>query len=54
MVKDVQLYLDEAHGLGVPAQIAETIGRLWEATARDQGAAPTSPRSSNPLKRRPA
>jgi 3-hydroxyisobutyrate dehydrogenase-like beta-hydroxyacid dehydrogenase len=37
MVKDVRLYLDEARAAGVPAQIAETIGRLWEAAARDEG-----------------
>ena len=37
MVKDLRLYLDEAEALGVPAQVAETIGRLWEAAARDQG-----------------
>ena len=37
MVKDVRLYLDEAKALGVPAGVAETIGRLWEAAARDQG-----------------
>ncbi|OBG30777.1 NAD(P)-dependent oxidoreductase [Mycobacterium sp. E3198] len=37
MVKDVRLYLDEARSLGVPAQIAETIGGLWEACARDEG-----------------
>ncbi|OBG27433.1 NAD(P)-dependent oxidoreductase [Mycobacterium sp. 852002-51057_SCH5723018] len=37
MVKDVRLYLDEAKGLGVPAEVAETIGRLWEATAREEG-----------------
>jgi 3-hydroxyisobutyrate dehydrogenase-like beta-hydroxyacid dehydrogenase len=37
MVKDVRLYLDEARALGVPVDVAETIGRLWEATARDQG-----------------
>ncbi|MCV7091406.1 NAD(P)-dependent oxidoreductase [Mycobacterium interjectum] len=37
MVKDVRLYLDEARALGVPAQIAATIGRLWEAAARDEG-----------------
>jgi 3-hydroxyisobutyrate dehydrogenase-like beta-hydroxyacid dehydrogenase len=37
MVKDVRLYLDEAKALGVPADVAETIGRLWEATALDQG-----------------
>jgi 3-hydroxyisobutyrate dehydrogenase-like beta-hydroxyacid dehydrogenase len=37
MVKDVRLYLDEAKALGVPADVAETIGRLWETAARDQG-----------------
>jgi 3-hydroxyisobutyrate dehydrogenase-like beta-hydroxyacid dehydrogenase len=37
MIKDVRLYLDEAKALGVPADVAETIGRLWEAAARDQG-----------------
>jgi hypothetical protein len=37
MVKDVRLYLDEAKALGVPVDVAETIGRLWEATALDQG-----------------
>ena len=34
MVKDVRLYLDEAKALGVPVDVAETIGRLWEAAAR--------------------
>jgi len=37
MVKDVRLYLDEAEALGVPADVAETIGRLWETAARDEG-----------------
>jgi len=37
MVKDVRLYLDEAKALGVPADVAETIGRLWETAARDEG-----------------
>jgi 3-hydroxyisobutyrate dehydrogenase-like beta-hydroxyacid dehydrogenase len=37
MVKDVRLYLDEAKALGVPVDVAEAIGRLWEAAARDQG-----------------
>jgi 3-hydroxyisobutyrate dehydrogenase-like beta-hydroxyacid dehydrogenase len=37
MVKDVRLYLDEAKALGVPAQVAETIGRIWETAVRDQG-----------------
>ena len=37
MVKDVRLYLEEAEALGVPVDVAETVGRLWEAAARDQG-----------------
>jgi 3-hydroxyisobutyrate dehydrogenase-like beta-hydroxyacid dehydrogenase len=37
MVKDVRLYLEEARALGVPVDVAEAIGRLWEAAARDQG-----------------
>ena len=37
MVKDVRLYLDEAKALGVPVDVADTIGRLWEAAARDEG-----------------
>lgn len=38
MLKDVRLYLDEARALGVPVEVAETVGRLWEAAALDQGA----------------
>ena len=38
MVKDVRLYLDEARTLGVPVEIAEAVGRLWEATLNDEGA----------------
>jgi 3-hydroxyisobutyrate dehydrogenase-like beta-hydroxyacid dehydrogenase len=38
MVKDVRLYLDEAKALGVPCEVAEAVGRLWEAAMRDQGA----------------
>ncbi len=37
MVKDVRLYLDEAKAIDVPVDVAEIIGRIWEATARDQG-----------------
>jgi 3-hydroxyisobutyrate dehydrogenase-like beta-hydroxyacid dehydrogenase len=37
MVKDVRLYLDEAEALGVPIEVAETVGRLWEAAQADQG-----------------
>lgn len=37
MLKDVRLYLDEARALGVPAEVAETVGRLWEALALAEG-----------------
>jgi 3-hydroxyisobutyrate dehydrogenase-like beta-hydroxyacid dehydrogenase len=37
MLKDVRLYLEEAKALGVPVDVAEVIGRLWEAAARDEG-----------------
>lgn len=37
MVKDVRLYLEEAHALGVPADVAETVAHLWEAAAQQQG-----------------
>jgi 3-hydroxyisobutyrate dehydrogenase-like beta-hydroxyacid dehydrogenase len=37
MVKDVRLYLDEARALGVPVEVAEAVGRLWEATLHDEG-----------------
>lgn len=38
MVKDVRLYLDEAQSLGVPIEVAQAVGRLWELALRDQGA----------------
>ena len=38
MVKDVRLYLDEAKARGVPVEVAEAFGRLWEIAMRDEGA----------------
>jgi 3-hydroxyisobutyrate dehydrogenase-like beta-hydroxyacid dehydrogenase len=38
MVKDVRLYLDEAKALGVPVEVAEAVGRLWETAMHDEGA----------------
>ena len=38
MVKDVRRYLDEAKALGVPVEIAEAVGQLWEAAMRAEGA----------------
>lgn len=37
MVKDVRLYLDEAHSLGLPTQVADAVAALWESTMDTQG-----------------
>jgi 3-hydroxyisobutyrate dehydrogenase-like beta-hydroxyacid dehydrogenase len=37
MVKDVRLYLEEAKALGVPIEVAEAVGQLWEVAMRNQG-----------------
>lgn len=37
MTKDVLLYLEEARALDSPAQVAETVARIWAATQEDQG-----------------
>jgi 3-hydroxyisobutyrate dehydrogenase len=37
MAKDVRLYLDEAHTLGVPSRLAETVAALWDATLNELG-----------------
>jgi 3-hydroxyisobutyrate dehydrogenase-like beta-hydroxyacid dehydrogenase len=38
MVKDVRLAIDEMRSLGLNMEVAEAVGRLWEAVLRDQGA----------------
>jgi 3-hydroxyisobutyrate dehydrogenase-like beta-hydroxyacid dehydrogenase len=37
MVKDVRLCLEEAKALGMSMEVAEAVGRLWEAVIKDQG-----------------
>jgi 3-hydroxyisobutyrate dehydrogenase-like beta-hydroxyacid dehydrogenase len=37
MVKDVRLYLEEARALGVPVEVAEAVGRLWDVAMRSEG-----------------
>jgi len=37
MVKDVRLYLQEAHSLGLPTQVADAVAALWESTMDTQG-----------------
>jgi 3-hydroxyisobutyrate dehydrogenase-like beta-hydroxyacid dehydrogenase len=38
MVKDVRLAIEEMRSLGLDMEVAEAVGRLWEAVIRDQGA----------------
>jgi hypothetical protein len=38
MVKDVRLAVEEMRSLGLNMEVAEAVGRLWEAVIRDQGA----------------
>jgi 3-hydroxyisobutyrate dehydrogenase-like beta-hydroxyacid dehydrogenase len=38
MVKDVRLCLEEAKSLGLSMEVAEAVGRLWEAVIREMGA----------------
>lgn len=37
MNKDVQLYLSEARALDTPAEVAELMARIWDATQTGQG-----------------
>jgi 3-hydroxyisobutyrate dehydrogenase-like beta-hydroxyacid dehydrogenase len=38
MVKDVRLAVEEMRSLGLSMEVAEAVGRLWEAVIKDQGA----------------
>ncbi|HXF90022.1 MAG TPA: NAD(P)-dependent oxidoreductase [Xanthobacteraceae bacterium] len=38
MVKDVRLFLEELAQLGIPAEVAPAVGRLWEAALQEHGA----------------
>jgi 3-hydroxyisobutyrate dehydrogenase-like beta-hydroxyacid dehydrogenase len=51
MVKDVRLYLDEAKALGVPVEVAEAVGRLWETAMHDEGAESDFTSAIKPIER---
>ena len=38
MVKDVRLFLSEAEYLGIPIEVAQAVGRLWETAIAEHGA----------------
>jgi 3-hydroxyisobutyrate dehydrogenase-like beta-hydroxyacid dehydrogenase len=44
MVKDVRLFLAEAEQLGIPTEVAQAVGRLWEAAIKEHGADTDFPR----------
>lgn len=37
MVKDLRLYIREAHALGLPTQLASAVLELWETVLREEG-----------------
>jgi 3-hydroxyisobutyrate dehydrogenase-like beta-hydroxyacid dehydrogenase len=38
MVKDVRLFLSEVEQMGIPTEVAQAVGRLWEAAIKEHGA----------------
>jgi 3-hydroxyisobutyrate dehydrogenase-like beta-hydroxyacid dehydrogenase len=38
MTKDVRLYLQEAKHLGLTAEVAQAVARIWETTLTQEGA----------------
>ena len=38
MVKDVRLFLSEAEQFGISTEVAQAVGRLWEAAIKEHGA----------------
>jgi 3-hydroxyisobutyrate dehydrogenase-like beta-hydroxyacid dehydrogenase len=38
MVKDVRLFLTEVEQLGIPTEVAQAVGRLWEEAIKEHGA----------------
>ena len=37
MVKDVRLFLSEAEAFGIPAEVAQAVGRLWDKALAEHG-----------------
>ncbi len=38
MLKDVRLFLSEVEQMGIPTEVAQAVGRLWEAATKEHGA----------------
>jgi hypothetical protein len=52
MVKDVRLFLAEAEQLGIPTEVAQAVGRLWEAAIKEHGAETDFTRIAQTVERR--
>ncbi len=52
MVKDVRLFLAEAEALGMPTEVAQAVGRLWEAAHAEHGAETDFTRIAQTVERR--
>ncbi|HWL30977.1 MAG TPA: NAD(P)-dependent oxidoreductase [Xanthobacteraceae bacterium] len=52
MVKDVRLFLAEAEDFGIPAEVAQAVGRLWEAAMAEHGAGTDFTRLAQTVERR--
>jgi hypothetical protein len=52
MVKDVRLFLAETEALGMPTEVAQAVGRLWEAAHAEHGAETDFTRIAQTVERR--
>jgi hypothetical protein len=52
MMKDVRLFLAEAEALGISTEVAQSVGRLWEAAHAEHGAETDFTRIAQTVERR--
>jgi 3-hydroxyisobutyrate dehydrogenase-like beta-hydroxyacid dehydrogenase len=52
MVKDVRLFLAEVEQLGIPTEVAQSVGRLWEMAIKEHGADTDFTRIAQTVERR--
>jgi 3-hydroxyisobutyrate dehydrogenase-like beta-hydroxyacid dehydrogenase len=52
MMKDVRLFLSEAEDLGIPTEVAQAVGRLWEAAMAENGSDTDFTRIAQTVERR--
>jgi 3-hydroxyisobutyrate dehydrogenase-like beta-hydroxyacid dehydrogenase len=52
MVKDVRLFLSEVEQMNIPTEVAQAVGRLWEAAIKEHGADTDFTRIAQTVERR--